>query len=62
MLQDYFDIKNWTDLTKELARTILSILVRQASARQKITYGDLGEDVLPSEIRATPLLFSFRLF
>ena len=30
------------------ARTILPILVRQAVARQKITYGDLGEDVLPT--------------
>ena len=45
MLQDYFAITNRTDLTKERARAILPILVRQALARQKITYADLGEEL-----------------
>ena len=36
MAKDYFAIKNRTDLTKERARAILPILVRQAMACQKI--------------------------
>ena len=45
MLQDYFALTNRTDLTKERARAILPILVRQALARQKIKYKDLGEEL-----------------
>lgn len=45
MSKDYFAIKNRTELTKERSRAILPILVRQAMARQKIIYEDLGDEL-----------------
>ena len=45
MSKDYFAIKNWTYQIKERSRAILPILVRQAMARQKIKYKDLGEEL-----------------
>ena len=45
MSRNYFAIENRTNLTKERSRAILPILVRQAMARQKIKYKDLGEEL-----------------
>ena len=45
MPRDYFAITNRTELTKERARAVLPILVRQAMACQTIPYGDLGEEL-----------------
>ena len=39
------DMKHRTDKTKRRVPAILPILVRQAMARQKITYGALGEEL-----------------
>ena len=46
-MEDYLTIlmKNRTDKTKKRVPAILPILVRQAMASQKITYGDLGEEL-----------------
>ena len=46
-MKDYLTIlmKDRTDKTKKRVPAILPILVRQAMASQKITYGDLGEEL-----------------